>query len=404
VIDESIFLYKEALKMKPSSASFILNLVHILELQLKYNEAMEETKKFLQYNPSLSIGKYITAKEVYDLISEAKSLHIKDNKEFRYGNNAIEFSNNWELQWISNEGSKLVPKGSIAEKWSKKEKEKYSQEELDLLALFFTVVKILYISGALSLLPKLISRLEEARVGNHLHETLIRNEHAYFCCISQIMTYLSKQLPLVDELNTRPLYVCGESHCLSPAWQIIQVGGEKRLLTPVLVTGLKCWHLRDASDFYPKANFEAAVHSIPNGEQVIFMFGEIDCREGIFFAVEKCRYKDLEEGINVAIDIYLKKLLAIQKEKDFDIYIHPVLPILDITRDTVKKFNQIMHAKLNLINNNITEKKRQLKWLSFFDQLLTPDKTKLRKDLELDGTHIHPKYVPLVEKALNKWM
>jgi hypothetical protein len=63
-----------------------------------------------------------------------------------------------------------------------------------------------------------------------------------------------------------------------------------------------------------------------------------------------------------------------------------------------------MHAKLNLINNNIMEKKRQLKWLSFFDQLLTSDKTKLRKDLELDGTHIHPKYVPLVEKALNKWM
>lgn len=33
------------------------------------------------------------------------------------------------------------------------------------------------------------------------------------------------------------------------------------------------------------------MHEIPNGAQVVFLFGEIDCREGILLAIEKCKYK-----------------------------------------------------------------------------------------------------------------
>ena len=41
--------------------------------------------------------------------------------------------------------------------------------------------------------------------------------------------------------------------------------GVPHLLHPVLVTGLKAWHLRPASDFFPKLNFEAAMRAIPDG-------------------------------------------------------------------------------------------------------------------------------------------
>lgn len=258
----------------------------------------------------------------------------------------------------------------------------------------------MYVTGALSQLPPIISRLEGLRVGQQLHDTTIRNEHAYFCCISQIMTYLSKQLPIIPDAP--PLYVCGESHCLSPAWQVIQMGEQKRTLLPVLVTGLKCWHMRPESDFYPKANFTSAIESIPDNEQVIFMFGEIDCREGIWLAVQKCRYKNLEEGIGIAIDIYLNELRKIQKKKNLDIYIHPVLPVLDVTRDTVKLFNRIMLEKLAKLNSKASSHRNRLKWLHFFDQLLTSDQKSLQKEYELDGTHIHPRYTPLLEKALNE--
>lgn len=102
-----------------------------------------------------------------------------------------------------------------------------------------------------------------------------------------------------------PVYICGDSHCLSPAWSVVYapVGGVPpadtqavkaaaakappptaeagtaesgggagalvpRLLVPRLVTGVKQWHLRPDSSFYPKANFHHAVKNIPDGADV----------------------------------------------------------------------------------------------------------------------------------------
>ena len=45
-----------------------------------------------------------------------------------------------------------------------------------------------------------------------------------------------------------------------------------------------------------QANFEAAMRGIPDGSPVVFAFGEIDCREGLLVAIERARYKTLEEA------------------------------------------------------------------------------------------------------------
>jgi hypothetical protein len=92
-----------------------------------------------------------------------------------------------------------------------------------------------------------------------------------------------------------PLYVAGDSHALSPSWRVVRWRGQPRVLVPVLVTGLKLWHLRDGADFFPKANFEAAAASLPDGADVVFAFGEIDCREGAPpAAVERARRPPLD--------------------------------------------------------------------------------------------------------------
>jgi hypothetical protein len=62
----------------------------------------------------------------------------------------------------------------------------------------------------------------------------------------------------------------------------------------MLYTGLKHWHLRKDSDYYPKANFTAVTEGLPEGATVVFIFGEIDCREGLLVAVERARYETLE--------------------------------------------------------------------------------------------------------------
>jgi hypothetical protein len=51
---------------------------------------------------------------------------------------------------------------------------------------------------------------------------------------------------------------------------VIRVRGEERLLVPKLVTGMKHWHLRTESDFYPKEHFYKIVKSIPQEAEVRF--------------------------------------------------------------------------------------------------------------------------------------
>ena len=92
-----------------------------------------------------------------------------------------------------------------------------------------------------------------------------------------------------------PLYVAGDSHALSPSWRVVRWRGQPRVLAPVLVTGLKLWHLRDGADFFPKANFEAAAASLPDGADVVFAFGEIACRGGAPpAAVQRARRSPLD--------------------------------------------------------------------------------------------------------------
>ena len=41
------------------------------------------------------------------------------------------------------------------------------------------------------------------------------------------------------------LYLAADSHSLAPGWSSINVHGVRRTIQPCLVTGLKCWHMRE---------------------------------------------------------------------------------------------------------------------------------------------------------------
>lgn len=48
------------------------------------------------------------------------------------------------------------------------------------------------------------------------------------------------------------------------------------------------------------------MRKVPNGSAVVFVLGEIDCREGILVAVEKLRYETAEEGAEHTIGIFIE--------------------------------------------------------------------------------------------------
>ncbi len=271
---------------------------------------------------------------------------------------------------------------------------------------------------------------EPVRIQQQLHLTLIRNEQAYYSCIAQVLFYLNFPLPpfLGDTASVgavsasalsssssdasgpgsaatasgsadvslapvRPLYVCGDSHSMSSAWTRLTVDGQPCILQPKLVTGLKCFHMRPESYFFTKFNLMHVLDTIPRGADVVFVFGEIDCREGLLVAVERARHETVDEGVAATVDIYFAALAAIQAQYGFRIWVHPVSPVLDVTRPVVLRFNAMLKTK-------IAQRKWPFRLLDFFDGLLHPQ-TGYNKTYELDGTHLNPLYVPLMEAALN---
>lgn len=312
----------------------------------------------------------------------------------------------------------------------KGEEEQEQGPYLDDLGIIFTAVKVLYIQGCLSVLPWLVNLIEPIRtktnLNKDLHLTHIRNENAYYIAIAQLLSL--KKIPVelrtfqtpeggIDALspntntNTNTnnntttnlmmknaMYVCGDSHCLSPAWEVIQqdYNNQKNqvLIMPVLVTGLKIWHLRNESSFYTKTNFYNAVKLIPKGSRVIFLFGEIDCREGILLAVQKLKYDTVEEAMKNLVKIYVKVLLELKDKYGFEIYVHPVPPVLDHTRENVLKFNSFLEKA-------VKKEKGSLHWMDFCNHLLLLTQidnkqiNSFKPEFQLDGTHIHPSYVNL---------
>lgn len=94
--------------------------------------------------------------------------------------------------------------------------EDYDAEQLDILAIAFTCVKVLYIGGAIQRTRKLVELLEPARRAYRtpMHQTVIRNEAAFYGCIQQLLEQAPPQLPLQSQRDQPVMYLCGDSHCL----------------------------------------------------------------------------------------------------------------------------------------------------------------------------------------------
>mmetsp|Transcript_9579 Transcript_9579/g.15917 ORF Transcript_9579/g.15917 Transcript_9579/m.15917 type:complete len:549 (+) Transcript_9579:1371-3017(+) len=325
---------------------------------------------------------------------------------------------------------------ALEESGPDKAAQEYGSNELDILALSFTAVKLLFLLGQLGALPRLIRHLEWARRASKkpLHETNIRNEHAYYLCIVQILGYYSCPTPdegldggpdsrelfsplsssnqeVISTLSSggrgaSALYVVGDSHVLSSAFAVVRpAGSEPRVLVPRLVTGVKQWHLRSASNFYPKEIFRRTMTSVPDGSEVMFLIGEIDCREGILVAVERGVYANVEEGMRATLAVFKQVVQDLIRKKRLQVYIHPIMPVLDVTRQIVQMFNGLYRDAMRGIQG--------CTWLDMENEFLEaspPSRERvpgdgacsLRPELQLDGTHVSPRYVPLLQASLER--
>ncbi len=270
----------------------------------------------------------------------------------------------------------------------------YVPGELDALACLFTAVKVLFSCGAVARAQAALALAEPAARASAvaLHETPIRNEAAFFLCISALLKHHPVAAPPTPP--PPPLFLLGDSHVLSGAWRTVALRHTRCVLVPLLVTGLKAFHLRPKSSFYTKKQWQAVTQRLPVGARVVTLFGEIDCREGLLAAVEKGVYDTVPAAAAGVAAMYVDAVARLTAApRCCDVFVHPVPAVLDVTRALVTLFNDALRKAVLSANNP------RLRWLEFGTALLGQD-GKLLPEYALDGAHLSPRYVDVLGAAL----
>jgi hypothetical protein len=83
-------------------------------------------------------------------------------------------------------------------------------------------------------------------------------------------------------------------------------------------------------------------------------------------------FQNVEEGVEASVHIYLQQLLRLIQDCNFEIFVHPVSPVLSETRAVVHIFNHVLQTRLHEAQQT-SPCGKQLHWLDFFPDLLTPD-------------------------------
>ena len=362
-------ILEHAHNLAPKSIDVMLLTMHVQENVCDLDAALRFVANFLDSKHDRQVLRKVDLSKFVQVIR----LHMNGKSE------GLETLVKTEFSSLQNEPPKKAsPTGSMADL------------ELQLLAVYFTIVKIYFLKGEMMVVPYLVELLKPLFTMNKdLHKTLIRNEQAFYSCISQISEVCPP--PMISQ---NKLFIVGDSHILPLAWRSIDYKGKKYTTTPVLVTGLKIWHLRKESQFYTKRCFEKAVQQIPSGSPCVFLAGEIDCREGIQSAVERCAYDSIDDCIAALVEIYAKMMVELKKRKKLSVFVHPVAPVLKETKQIVTQFNAALRERIKRTSS--------LTWLDVLDELVCVDTGYLKSEFDFDGAHLHPKYIELVQKDFEK--
>ncbi|EFJ52545.1 hypothetical protein VOLCADRAFT_116030 [Volvox carteri f. nagariensis] len=417
-VDTCIALLQRAVQLDPANPSYCLNLVHALELRQDLQAALDAGRSYCRH-----CGSHLAGRPLRDVDALLPSLP--------------ELRNPLQTVWYSSQplwGSAVYAQGHGPDPPTERKeggcrycsrrplstgqgKVSYSSDQLDELALLFTLAKVLFVGGALTAAARLCDLVEPMRRASavELHTTLIRNEAAYFGCVMQLLkdyppppawpaqlphTRLPPQAAAdtsagaggasASGSSPSPLYLCGDSHCLSAAWRLVNLRGQQRLLRPLLVTGCKVWHLRPSSEFYPKKQFEVTLQLLPDGAQVVLVLGEIDCREGLLLAVQKGKYGSIAEGIDATVAIYMEVLGRMVSERSMEVFVHPVPPVLNETRGVVTLFTAALRNAVTAARNANPTLRQRLHYLDFFNQLLVPRRSAAGASVCATGSSSEP--------------
>jgi hypothetical protein len=231
-------------------------------------------------------------------------------------------------------------------------------------------------------------------------------------------------LPQIPQsiLPHTPIYVVGDSHVLSLAWQTLHINDTVsnihtlRTATPFPATGVKAFHLRSYTQFFTHYNLHACLRRLPNHDSnqkrtIILSAGEIDCREGIGGTLLKGYFRSCNEAVEDTVRKYLNAASEIALQYNLQILIMPVAPHAYRSekngksvgrakrRETMFWWNKVLRSELQ------SSKFANVFLLDYEERLRYPDQKSpvgyvLNPCFNADYTHTNNAIVPLVAEAI----
>ncbi len=401
-------LHARAAALLPRSAAHALAHCHALEAAGRPGAALAALAAFFEANPSMPLGGGATAGELAPLLRAAPRLP----GDARGGAAGLEAyaadALNAELPDAATAsaacsaaiaacpGSGVAPEAGSAT---------FPPDALDALAAAFVAVKLMFTTGSVRRAALAAAVAERARAASaqRLHTTNIRNEAAYYACVAALLRDFPVAAPPAQAAPPAggPIYLLGDSHVLPAAWRRVPLDGVQRLLVPALVTGVKAWHLRPGCRFYPAAQWAAVAARLPDGATVVAAVGEIDCREGLLASMARGRYDSMQAAAAATAALLVAELQRLARTRRFQIFVHPVPPVLDVTRPMVRLFNAALRDAVRATSAPGSAPAARLRWLELEAPLLSDDGGKLLPEYALDGTHLSPRYTELLAMALH---
>jgi tetratricopeptide (TPR) repeat protein len=157
------------------------------------------------------------------------------------------------------------------------------------------------------------------------NEKFYENKIIYWHYISKLINWRDINLIQSNDLFDK-IYVVGDSHALTYQSLNLNFNNKNYILESHWIEGCKMWHLGNNLKNNYKYQFNQILKNIPDYSNVIFSFGEIDCRfdEGVFDYIKKNPQLSITEVQKSTIINYLEFINEFKTSKDLNIFIQGI--------------------------------------------------------------------------------
>jgi tetratricopeptide (TPR) repeat protein len=265
----------------------------------------------------------------------------------------------------------------------------FTTNELEILAIFTRLQIRLFTDGYLQASYRISSAIFPLIESFLFTRTIIRTEAILSLLIHSTITTISRPLPP----HRNFIFAIGGTAVVPLAYRTIQLCGTPTVIRPIIIPGFTFAIFRSRSQF--TFAFERALAEIPPSSSIIICFGEEDGE----FVSQRIR---MLPDPTMPLSILGRSISALIGELDtfphFHFFLHPIPPLgKSVCSGSVDLNRMLRNAAVDR-----QEHRPAVHFLDIMPRLMDDRKDTIRPEYSVDGVHLSPGYVPVLEAYLNE--